>query len=66
MSTKLIALNLKKDDFLEESKRLQILLFARVIDHDQTIEGLKKCRITLQVFQDITKNNSKRLKDLGL
>jgi hypothetical protein len=62
MSTKPTTLNLEKFDFLDESKRLYILLFARIIDHDQVVKGLKKCEATFQVFQDVTKKNSKRLK----
>jgi len=62
MSTKPTTLNLENFDFLEESKRLYILLFARIIDHDQVVKGLRKCKATFQVFQYVTKKNSKRLK----
>jgi len=66
MSTKLITLNLEKDEFLEESKRLQILLSARVIDHDQIVEDLRRCEATLHIFEDVTKKNFERLKILVL
>jgi len=55
---------LEKDEFLEEYKRLKILLSSREIDHDQMLKDLQKSDATLQVVQEVKKNNCDKLKDL--
>jgi predicted ribosome quality control (RQC) complex YloA/Tae2 family protein len=66
MSKKLKILNSKKDELLEESKRLHFLLYVRETNLNQVISDLEKCERTLQIIQDVTRSNSKKLKELGL